>query len=281
MRRGCLKVATCQFPVSGDVRRNAGYIQRLIRKAASRKADVVHFCEAALTGYAGVDFPSFRKYDWDMLGTATTELMKLARECGIWVVLGCAHYIHRDIKPTNCLYVISNSGRLVTRYDKRSVTEHDEKHYSRGTRDVSVTINGVKLGLLICADTGNINLFRHYQSEGASLVLASFHNASAKKKGTYGEYVPARIRTRAYDYKMWLAANNSATRYSYWPTCIASPDGILVESLNRHETGMCICNIQKKKPQTAPRKKTRHDKQADKHPRFLDLKSLPFRKGVV
>ncbi|MDK1032734.1 MAG: nitrilase-related carbon-nitrogen hydrolase [Planctomycetia bacterium] len=61
MRRGSLKVATCQFPVSGDVRRNAGYIQRLIRKAASRKADVVHFCEAALTGYAGVDFPSFRK----------------------------------------------------------------------------------------------------------------------------------------------------------------------------------------------------------------------------
>ncbi len=46
-----LKVATCQFPVSGDIKSNADYIKRFIAEAAANKADIVHFSEAALTGY--------------------------------------------------------------------------------------------------------------------------------------------------------------------------------------------------------------------------------------
>ncbi len=44
-----LKVATCQFPVSGDVDENARYIKDFIKQAAANKADVVHLSEAALS----------------------------------------------------------------------------------------------------------------------------------------------------------------------------------------------------------------------------------------
>ena len=56
-----LKVATCQFPVSGRVDENAEYIKDFIKEAASNEADIVHFSEAALSGYAGVDVPRFRQ----------------------------------------------------------------------------------------------------------------------------------------------------------------------------------------------------------------------------
>ena len=46
-----LKVATCQFPVTGDLNSNAQYIKKFIMEAAQNNADIVHFSEAALTGY--------------------------------------------------------------------------------------------------------------------------------------------------------------------------------------------------------------------------------------
>ncbi len=79
-----LKVATCQFPVSGDVDENARYIKDFIKKAAANQADVVQFSEAALSGYAGVDIPDFDNYDWDKLRTQTREIMSLARDNSIW-----------------------------------------------------------------------------------------------------------------------------------------------------------------------------------------------------
>ncbi len=51
-----LTVATCQFPIGSDVRKNLKYVACQIRTAKERGADVAHFPEACLSGYAGVDF---------------------------------------------------------------------------------------------------------------------------------------------------------------------------------------------------------------------------------
>jgi predicted amidohydrolase len=85
------RVATCQFPVSSDVDANLRWIARQIRMAAKRGADVVHFPEGALSGYAGTDFDSFEGFDWDALSRATDRVLDLAGQLGIWVVLGSAH----------------------------------------------------------------------------------------------------------------------------------------------------------------------------------------------
>ena len=46
-----LKIAVCQFPVSGDLKSNSEYIKKFIKEAALNKADIIQFPEAALTGY--------------------------------------------------------------------------------------------------------------------------------------------------------------------------------------------------------------------------------------
>jgi len=86
-----LKVAICQFQVSGDVHKNAKFIKDFIKEAAVQKADIVHFSEASLTGYPPVDIASFNNYDWDALSNETKEIMALAKQYNIWVVLGSAH----------------------------------------------------------------------------------------------------------------------------------------------------------------------------------------------
>ena len=59
-----MNIATCQFAVSGDVDANAEKIRELMRQAAAQNADIVHFSECALSGYAGVDVVDFEGCNW-------------------------------------------------------------------------------------------------------------------------------------------------------------------------------------------------------------------------
>jgi predicted amidohydrolase len=51
-------VATCQFPVSEDIRRNARHILRQLAVTKDSGATVAHFPECGPSGYAGADFAS-------------------------------------------------------------------------------------------------------------------------------------------------------------------------------------------------------------------------------
>ncbi len=97
-------VATCQFPVTADVESNLRHMRRQARSAKQRSADVAHFPEGALSGYAGTDFDTFDGFDWDGLADATDQVLESARELGMWLVVGSAHPLSDGHKPHNSLY---------------------------------------------------------------------------------------------------------------------------------------------------------------------------------
>ena len=76
MAQGVLNIATCQFAVSGDVDANAEKIRELMRQAAAQNADIVHFSECALSGYAGVDVVDFEGCNWATLKERTRRLSR-------------------------------------------------------------------------------------------------------------------------------------------------------------------------------------------------------------
>lgn len=232
-----LKVATCQFPVSGDLMSNSRYIKDFIVKAAHNQADIVHFSEAALTGYPPAEIPSFENFDWDALRMETQKIMSLARENSIWVILGSAHCVDSLIKPMNCLYIISDEGDIVGRYDKCMITVGDSAFYSAGNHIEVIELKGYKIGFLICYDSCYPEMYNVYRHRGVKIMFHSFHNASHKGKTILDEIIPAEIRVRASDNAMWVIANNSTNYYSSWPTCIARPDGSL-EKLERGVPGI-------------------------------------------
>jgi len=99
-----LRIATCQFPVGGNPVENAKYIRDFMHQAVADGAHLLHTSEACLSGYAGIDMPSFEKYDWEALRHETASLRKLARDLKLWLVLGSAHFLDAQSKPTNCVY---------------------------------------------------------------------------------------------------------------------------------------------------------------------------------
>ena len=93
-----------------------------MQQAAQSAADVVHFSECALSGYAGVDILDSESIDWDELVQATRKILAAAKKWKQWVLLGSTHRISSGHKPHSSVYVISLKGTIVDRYDKRFCT---------------------------------------------------------------------------------------------------------------------------------------------------------------
>jgi len=264
-------VATCQFPVSDRIEANLGYIKRHVRAAKRRGADVAHFPEGALSGYAGTDFTSFAGFDWDALLRATAEVLRCAREAGIWVVLGSAHRLSDGHKPHNSLYVISDAGQIVDRYDKRFCggtpdgQSGDLAHYSPGGHSSVWLINGVCCGALICYDYRFPELYRDYGKQGVELVFHSFHaaHASVGQVTAIGDAIgtaftrvnraathtypaitmPAAITAAAASNHVWISCPNSSAPQSLWPAFFVRADGVTVGRLRRNRPGVLVVPV--------------------------------------
>ena len=81
-------MASCQFPVTQDVYRNAEYIGHYMEKAAAAGACLLHASEACLSG-----FTSFTDFDWERLSWNTACLREMAAALDLWLVLGLAHFL--------------------------------------------------------------------------------------------------------------------------------------------------------------------------------------------
>ena len=235
-----LRVASCQFSVTEDVRRNAGYIHRYLERASSLGAHLLHTSEACLSGYAGVDFPSFDGHDWDALRRETSGLREAARELGLWLVLGSAHFLDAKTPPTNCLYLIDPKGRIADRYDKCMCTLGDQKAYSAGDRLVTRSIRGIRVGLAICYDVCYPQLYAAYRELGVTLMLHSFYNARHRGRNCLDVLNVRQLPTRCADNLMWAVANNSSHPYSHWASFVARPDATIATRLRKNVAGMLV-----------------------------------------
>jgi deaminated glutathione amidase len=260
-----LTVATCQFPVSADIEQNAGWITAQLSEAADRDARVAHFPEGALSGYAGTDFATFTGFGWDTLDRAAGRIREAASELGIWVVTGSAHQFSDVSKPHNSLYLISDHGEIVTRYDKRFLGGPDLDHYSPGNHFSTWTIDGVVCGALICYDYRFPELYRHYVTLDVKVMFHSFHagNFPAGRVAEIGaaigtEYaalnpaatftypgitMPAVMTGTAACNNVWISCPNSSAAESLWPSFFVRSDGITIGRLDRNAPGVLISMV--------------------------------------
>jgi len=234
-----LRVATCQFPVGADVAANAEWIRKQMREAKRLEADIAHFPEVALSGYAGVDHKTLEEFDWEAQRVELETILVLARSLRIWVVLGAAHPLTGTNKPHNALYVIDDEGRVVDRYDKRFCTGGDLKHYSPGDHFVTFDVNNVRCGLLICYDVRFPELYRQYHKLGVQVMFHSFYNARQKPGSIHPKIMPPTAQARAATNAMFLSVNNSSAPRS-WQSLFITPDGLIDKRLPLDEPGVMV-----------------------------------------
>jgi predicted amidohydrolase len=244
-----LTLATCQFHLYKDPKRNLAAMLRQIEQAKAGGAHLVHFSETCVSGYLGSELESDRESDWEGVAAAMTQIIAAARRHRVWVVVGCNHKLSGRHKPHNSLYVINSKGELVDRYDKRFCTGDDARtgdllHYSPGEKFVTFEVRGVRCGLLICHDFRYPELFREYKKRGVELLLASFHNAGMDKEAheRYVVYVQATMQAAAASNFFAVSANNGTRRHA-WGSFVANAEGIIIDKAPLHRPAVLLNTI--------------------------------------
>ncbi len=265
-----IAIATSAFSVQPDIGRNLRAVLRHLRQAAERGADVVHFPECALSGYAGVDFESYEGFDWALLRRSTEAVQEEARAHGIWVVLGSSHPLSAGHKPHNSVYVIDSDGELRDRYDKlfcagpASSDAGDLAHYSSGSAFCVFEIAGVRCGVLICHDYRYPELYRQYKRQGVQVMFHSYHAGNVGPErwaamhaatgpenhrfhggaGTLpGITMPATMVSMAANNYVWISASNTSAPQSCWPSLVVRPDGVITGRLRRNRPGLLVTEV--------------------------------------
>jgi predicted amidohydrolase len=262
-------VATCQFPVSRDIRDNFDFVRSLMQEAKVRNADVAHFPEACLSGYVGNDLATNEHIDWDLLTTTIRKVMSLAASLELWVILGSAHRLTPPHKPHNSLYFISDRGQIVDRYDKRflsgdpACTTGDLAHYSPGNHFSVIDVKGVRCGALICVDCRYPELYRGYKRLGVQLMFHSYNSAHVSQNKWMeieadvgvenhplnpattlpGITQPAMMLAAAGSNHMWISCANSSANRACWPSFFVRPDGLITGRLGLNDAGAIISMV--------------------------------------
>ncbi len=215
---------------------------KLIRQGGQRNADVIHFPETCLGGYAGGDFKTWDGYDWNVLAAAEQNLQQLSQELRIGIIYGTNCRISgSDIR--NRLIYVSDKGKHVARYDKRFCTGGDLKFYRSGKRFTCFEINGFKCGMLICYDVRFPELYREYKRRKTQVIFHSFYNARANHANIHTTIMRPTLQARAATNYLYVSGNNSSGYYQSWPSVFILPDGTIAKSCRQHQTGLILNEI--------------------------------------
>jgi len=237
---GRLRVAIAQLPISGSVTQNAAKIRAAMREAAGGRARIIQFPEGMLTGYAKNPIQHWEEVDWNAVHTELQDIMSLAGELNIWVVLGSAHQLTPPNWPHNSLYIISDQGKLVTRYDKRIVSHAEvTQFYTTGSEPIIFDVDGYRFGCVICVEINFPELFSEYGRLGVDCLLLS----------AYPEAPIFQLKARAHAavHCFWIGLSVPTERATMMSSALIGPNGEVVNAIEEME-GVVFADLDRSNP---------------------------------
>ncbi|MFI9011440.1 carbon-nitrogen hydrolase family protein [Actinosynnema sp. NPDC053489] len=253
-----LRLAVAQSTVPEDptdpdgIRAGGAQIRDLMRRASAAGARLVQFPEGAITypskrvlsstGPDRIGDADWTRAAWQVMRDEAEAVVGLAGELGIWTVFGSPHRLSGGNRPHNSLYVVSDRGRLVGRYDKRFLSDTEVRFmYTPGTRPLVFEVDGFRIGCALCIEVNFPELFAEYEALDVDCVLVSVMVDDAPRA------VVAQAYGTLYDY--WLGYSVPAQFSATAPAGLVAPGGrwvarctddgrpgIAVAELDRHPT---------------------------------------------
>ena len=221
--------------MSGDVTANIARTVELTNIAADRGAKLVVFPEKFLSGYEpDLIAGDPAKYAFDEHDARLEPIRQVCREREIAVIVGAAT---RGIGGVDGLHISSlifnRSGELIESYHKQHLYSGETKIYRPGTQGCMLEIDGWRLALGVCYDSGFPEHARNAAVNGAHAYLVS---ALFSVKTGYHQsriWFPA----RAFDNTLYVLLSNHVGTTGGWETCGASaiwgPYGDVVSEASR------------------------------------------------
>ncbi|TCO47831.1 putative amidohydrolase [Kribbella antiqua] len=223
-----------QDPTDADgLRASGAEVRRLMQQAADAGARLVHFTEGAICfpskhimselGPDEIGPSDWSKADWTVLQDELDRITKLSRELGIWTVIPSIHQL--PTRPHNSVYVVSDQGTVVARYDERMLsTTKLTWMYTPGTEPVTVDVDGYRFGLALGLDVLFPELFTEYDRLDADAVLVSYSTTGSSGN----EVAPTQARGFAAANTYWISLAVPANPVAGVESSVIDPTGKVV-----------------------------------------------------
>lgn len=172
---GCIRrIAVIHMvPVLGDVEANHRIIEEAIQKAADAGANWILMPELAETGYK---FIYTIGTDWieEFPSAWLKKLSDIALQRRISLFVGFPERAAGSGKLHNSVAVIDQTGKIHGTYSKIKVLKTPGEGWAEPGREKPIfTIDGIRIGILICADAYPQEIARQYARAKADILLSS------------------------------------------------------------------------------------------------------------
>ncbi|MFD1983758.1 carbon-nitrogen hydrolase family protein [Mesorhizobium newzealandense] len=232
-----LRLAVAQTTVHDDPRnisklRDSGLeMRRLMKEARQAGARLLHFPEGAIcspnkrimsaSGPQAIGPADWTRFEWTVLREELEATRALARELGLWTVFGSVHQLSQPRRPHNSLYVVSDRGELVTRYDERmlSITKISFM-YTPGSIPVTFEVDGLRFGCALGMESHFPEIFVDYERLDVDCVLFSTTGSAADSPALAVE-----MQGHAASNNYWASFSVAAQHGLTAPSGIVAPGG--------------------------------------------------------
>jgi predicted amidohydrolase len=207
-------------------------MRRLMREAHKAGARLVHFPEGAIcspnkrimsvNGPKEIGPSDWTRFEWAVMREELDATRRLARDLGLWTIFGSVHQLTPPHRPHNSLYVVSDCGELVTRYDERMLSNTKISFmYSPGKIPVTFEIEGVLFGCALGMESHYPEIFFEYERLDVDCVLFSTTGESSPNAAAFAAETLGNAASNAY----WVTYSAHAPSSLTAPSGIAAPDG--------------------------------------------------------
>ncbi|WP_049731746.1 carbon-nitrogen hydrolase family protein [Rhizobium ecuadorense] len=210
-----LRLAVAQTTHADDprdidkLRRSGQEICLLMRQARQAGARLVHFPEGATSapnkrimseiGPREIGPSDWRRFEWGVLREELDAIRRLARELGLWAVIGSVHPLTALHRPHNSLYVVSDRGEVVTRYDERLLSNTKISFmYTPGSIPVTFEVDGIRFGCALGMECHYPEIFSEYERLDVHCVLFSTTGGSPATEPSFAAEAQGHAASNSY-----------------------------------------------------------------------------------
>ena len=177
----------------------------------------------------------------------------LAKELGIWLLIGSMKVKISEDKLANRSFLFSNKGQLMATYDKLHMFDVDLPNgevyresdaFQAGNKAVLSSIDGRGFGLSICYDVRFPNLYRSLAQNGAEMIAVPAAFAVPTGKDHWETLLRARaIETGCFIFAPAQVGDHEGGRKTYGHSMIINPWGSIVAEMAEDKAGFIMHDV--------------------------------------
>ncbi len=247
-----MKIALASPPFPKSIDDGISQVEKLIKDASEKRAEIICFPESYIPGYRGEEF-KVKKASPGELQSALDKVCALAAKFAIAVIMPMDWYEQDTF--LNAAFVISGAGEILGYQTKNQLDPSEDNIWKPGTTRNIFSINGIKFGIVICHEG-----FRYPESvrwaamRGAKIVFhpqLTGNNISGPQLTEWGDksnpYYEKAMIMRALENTIYFASVNYAMKYQESATSLIAPDGNCVAHQTYGQEGLVVAEIDPEK----------------------------------